>query len=113
MGSTGKASSREFLSPERLGAGAPPDSAARPSQAGRDRFGSTTHLAVIDEGGVCASVTCSNGTGSGLVVPGTGVHVNNMLGEEDLNPQRIPPHPGRPPDHLDDGSDDRPASTVR
>jgi gamma-glutamyltranspeptidase / glutathione hydrolase len=38
-------------------------------------------------------VTCSNGTGSGVVVPGTGVHVNNMLGEEDLNPQgfhRIP-----------------------
>jgi gamma-glutamyltranspeptidase/glutathione hydrolase len=31
-------------------------------------------------------VTCSNGTGSGIVVPGTGVHVNNMLGEEDLNP---------------------------
>ncbi|MFL5906048.1 MAG: gamma-glutamyltransferase, partial [Solirubrobacterales bacterium] len=41
-----------------------------------------------------ASVTCSNGTGSGVQVPGTGVHLNNMLGEEDLNPQgfhRIPP----------------------
>ena len=36
--------------------------------------------------GCCASVTCSNGTGSGLIVPGTGVHVNNMLGEQDLNP---------------------------
>ena len=24
--------------------------------------------------------------GFGAVVPGTGVHVNNMLGEEDLNP---------------------------
>ena len=35
---------------------------------------------------MCASVTCSNGTGSGLIVPGTGVHVNNMLGEQDLNP---------------------------
>jgi gamma-glutamyltranspeptidase / glutathione hydrolase len=59
-----------------------------------DRIGSTTHLAVIDAEGNCASVTCSNGTGSGVVVPGTGVHVNNMLGEEDLNPQgfhRIPP----------------------
>jgi len=59
-----------------------------------DRIGSTTHLAVIDSDGNCASVTCSNGTGSGVVVPGTGVHVNNMLGEEDLNPQgfhRIPP----------------------
>ncbi|HEY4561729.1 MAG TPA: gamma-glutamyltransferase [Thermoanaerobaculia bacterium] len=59
-----------------------------------DRLGSTTHIAVLDAEGSCASVTCSNGTGSGVVVPGTGVHVNNMLGEEDLNPQgfhRIPP----------------------
>jgi gamma-glutamyltranspeptidase/glutathione hydrolase len=59
-----------------------------------DRLGSTTHVAVLDADGNCASVTCSNGTGSGVVVPGTGVHVNNMLGEEDLNPQgfhRIPP----------------------
>jgi len=51
-----------------------------------DRLGSTTHLAAMDEEGLCASVTCSNGTGSGLVVPGTGIHLNNMLGEEDLNP---------------------------
>jgi gamma-glutamyltranspeptidase/glutathione hydrolase len=59
-----------------------------------DPLGSTTHIAVMDADGNCASVTCSNGTGSGIVVPGTGVHVNNMLGEEDLNPQgfhRIPP----------------------
>jgi gamma-glutamyltranspeptidase/glutathione hydrolase len=59
-----------------------------------DPLGSTTHIAVIDSEGNCASVTCSNGTGSGVVVPGTGVHVNNMLGEEDLNPHgfhRIPP----------------------
>lgn len=51
-----------------------------------DRLGSTTHLSVMDGEGLCASVTCSNGTGSGLVVPGTGIHLNNMLGEEDLNP---------------------------
>jgi gamma-glutamyltranspeptidase/glutathione hydrolase len=50
------------------------------------RLGSTTHITAMDSGGCCAAVTCSNGTGSGLVVPGTGVHVNNMLGEEDLNP---------------------------
>jgi gamma-glutamyltranspeptidase/glutathione hydrolase len=63
-------------------------------QAPTDRLGSTTHIAVLDADGNCASVTCSNGTGSGIVVPGTGVHVNNMLGEEDLNPHgfhRIPP----------------------
>ena len=53
---------------------------------GDDLLGSTTHLAAMDGDGLCASVTCSNGTGSGMVVPGTGVHLNNMLGEEDLNP---------------------------
>lgn len=51
-----------------------------------ERLGSTTHLCAMDAEGLCASVTCSNGTGSGMVVPGTGVHLNNMLGEEDLNP---------------------------
>jgi gamma-glutamyltranspeptidase/glutathione hydrolase len=59
-----------------------------------DALGNTTHLTAVDGEGRCASVTCSNGTGSGLVVPGTGVHVNNMLGEEDLNPlgfHRYPP----------------------
>jgi gamma-glutamyltranspeptidase/glutathione hydrolase len=51
-----------------------------------DLLGSTTHIAVLDGAGLCASVTCSNGSGSGVLVPGTGVILNNMLGEEDLNP---------------------------
>jgi gamma-glutamyltranspeptidase/glutathione hydrolase len=59
----------------------------RALRPGAGRLGSTTHITAVDADGRCASVTCSNGTGSGLVVPGTGVHVNNMLGEEDLNPQ--------------------------
>jgi gamma-glutamyltranspeptidase/glutathione hydrolase len=50
------------------------------------RLGSTTHISVIDGGGWACSVTCTNGEGSGVVVPGTGVHVNNILGEEDLSP---------------------------
>jgi gamma-glutamyltranspeptidase/glutathione hydrolase len=50
------------------------------------RLGSTTHIAVMDADGGCASVTCSNGSCSGVIVPGTGIHLNNMLGEEDLNP---------------------------
>jgi gamma-glutamyltranspeptidase/glutathione hydrolase len=52
----------------------------------RSRLGNTTHISVMDAEGGCASVTCSNGSCSGVVVPGTGVHVNNMLGEQDLNP---------------------------
>lgn len=51
-----------------------------------DLLGSTTHISVLDGDGMCASVTCSNGSGSGVLVPGTGVVLNNMLGEEDLNP---------------------------
>jgi len=49
-------------------------------------LGSTTHISVLDAEGMCASVTCSNGSGSGVLVPGSGVILNNMLGEEDLNP---------------------------
>ncbi len=50
-------------------------------------LGSTTHISVLDAAGNAASVTCSNGSGSGVLAPGTGVHLNNMLGEEDLNPR--------------------------
>ncbi|MGH2803324.1 MAG: gamma-glutamyltransferase family protein [Thermoleophilaceae bacterium] len=52
----------------------------------RSRLGNTTHISVMDASGNCASVTCSNGSCSGVVVPGTGMHLNNMLGEQDLNP---------------------------
>ncbi|HEV2858972.1 MAG TPA: gamma-glutamyltransferase [Solirubrobacterales bacterium] len=54
--------------------------------AAADLLGSTTHISVMDGEGACAAVTCSNGSGSGVLVPGTGVILNNMLGEEDLNP---------------------------
>jgi len=51
-----------------------------------NKLGSTTHISVIDDEGNAASVTTSHGEGSGYVIPGTGIMVNNMLGEEDLNP---------------------------
>ncbi len=57
------------------------------------RLGSTTHVSVLDAGGGACSVTCSNGEGSGIVVPGTGLHLNNMLGEQDLNPLGLHRHP--------------------
>jgi len=57
------------------------------------RLGSTTHISVIDGDGWACSVTCSNGEGSGVVVPGTGVHVNNMMGEQDLSPLGFFSHP--------------------
>jgi len=45
----------------------------------------TTHISTLDDAGNCASLTLSNGEGSGQLLPGTGVMLNNMLGEEDLN----------------------------
>ncbi len=46
----------------------------------------TTQISIADRKGNLASMTLSNGEGSGYVVPGTGITLNNMLGEEDLNP---------------------------
>ena len=57
------------------------------------RLGSTTHISVLDGAGNACGVTCSNGEGSGIVVPGTGLHLNNMLGEQDLNPLGFHRHP--------------------
>jgi len=63
---------------------------------GRSPLGSTTHISVLDGEGRACSVTSSNGAGSGVVVPGTGLHLNNMLGETDLNPEGFHRHsPGR------------------
>jgi gamma-glutamyltranspeptidase/glutathione hydrolase len=59
-------------------------------------LGSTTHISVMDRDDVACTVTCSNGSCSGVIVPGTGVHLNNMLGEQDLNPLGFHQHePGR------------------
>jgi len=79
----------ESSGPEQLVAAMEAANAAR-----GDLLGSTTHISALDRNGMCANVTCSNGSGSGVLVPGTGVILNNMLGEEDLNPlgfHSIPP----------------------
>jgi gamma-glutamyltranspeptidase/glutathione hydrolase len=57
------------------------------------RLGSTTHISVIDSAGCACSTTCTNGEGSGVVVPGTGMHLNNVMGEADLNPLGFHLHP--------------------
>lgn len=57
------------------------------------RLGSTTHISVIDSSGCACSATCTNGEGSGVVVPGTGMHLNNVMGEADLNPLGFHLHP--------------------
>ena len=54
----------------------------------------TTHISVVDAAGNAASLTASTGSGSGVIVPGTGIHLNNMLGEHDLNPAGTEARPG-------------------
>lgn len=54
----------------------------------------TTHISVADAEGNLASLTLSNGEGSAYVLPHSGIMLNNMMGEEDLNPggfHRMPP----------------------
>ncbi len=58
----------------------------RPPPASRKPTGSTTHVSAVDADGGMASLSGSNGSSSGVVVPGIGIMLNNMLGEEDLNP---------------------------
>ena len=50
----------------------------------------TTHISVVDGRGNAASLSASTGAGSGVIVPGTGFHLNNMLGEHDLVPGTDP-----------------------
>jgi gamma-glutamyltranspeptidase/glutathione hydrolase len=54
-------------------------------QGGISRRG-TTQISIADSQGNLASLTLSNGEGCGYVIPHTGIMMNNMLGEEDLNP---------------------------
>ena len=78
------------------GSGGARPGAGRASPEPDSPLGSTTHVSVLDDDGGCVSVTCSNGSCSGVVVPGTGVHLNNMLGEQDLSPLGFGRHePGR------------------
>ena len=46
----------------------------------------TTQISIADGEGNLVSLTLSNGEGAGYVLPGTGIVLNNMLGEEDINP---------------------------
>ncbi len=47
---------------------------------------STTQICAADQDGAVCSITTSTGYGSGVVVPGTGIMLNNMLGELELLP---------------------------
>jgi len=49
-----------------------------------EEVGGTTHISAVDGNGDAASLSCSLGSSGGVVVPGTGLQLNNMLGEPQL-----------------------------
>ncbi len=55
---------------------------------------STTHVSVVGADGSACAITVSCGYNSGVLVPGTGIWLNNCLGEQELTPHG--PH-GQPP----------------
>jgi gamma-glutamyltranspeptidase/glutathione hydrolase len=49
-----------------------------------EAVGGTTHISAVDRNGDAASLSSSLGSSGGVVVPGTGLQLNNMLGEPQL-----------------------------
>lgn len=47
----------------------------------------TTHISVVDRKGNVAALSLSNGEGNGYIIPGSGIVMNNMMGEADLLPE--------------------------
>ncbi len=59
---------------------------------------STAHVSVVDDEGTACAVTVSSGYSSGVLSPGTGIWMNNCLGEQELVPGGI--HGLRPGERL-------------
>jgi gamma-glutamyltranspeptidase/glutathione hydrolase len=47
---------------------------------------STAHVSVVDDDSVACAITVSSGYSSGVLAPGTGIWLNNCLGEQELLP---------------------------
>jgi gamma-glutamyltranspeptidase/glutathione hydrolase len=59
--------------------------AQRHGLAGLPTSSSTAHVSAVDSEGNACAITASSGYGSGATVPGTGLMLNNCLGEPELN----------------------------
>jgi gamma-glutamyltranspeptidase/glutathione hydrolase len=64
--------------------------AAQEEARAADSVGGTTHISAVDGVGNAASLSCSIGSASGIIVPGTGIQLNNMLGESHLAGEERP-----------------------
>lgn len=54
---------------------------------------STIHTSAVDAEGRACSISASTGYGSGVIAPGTGIFLNNCLGEHELCPDGPGSHP--------------------
>jgi gamma-glutamyltranspeptidase/glutathione hydrolase len=61
------------------------ESIERHGLAGLPTSSSTAHVSAADSEGTVCAITASSGYGSGATVPGTGLMLNNCLGEPELN----------------------------
>ena len=58
---------------------------------GRQRLGDTTNISVVDSDGNACVITLTLGIGSGVWLPDLGVHLNSMLGEDELQTGPVSP----------------------
>ena len=56
-------------------------------RVGDNYLGSTTQISAMDGAGDVVSMTLTNGEGCGCMADGCGIQINNLLGEEDINPK--------------------------
>ncbi len=81
LGTLGRAAAGVNADPVRSGSAA---LALVEALRGPDRRAETTNVVAVDPEGNACAVTTSLGLGSGIWVPGYGVHLNSMLGEGEL-----------------------------
>ena len=65
------------------------DMAAKNDWEQLSRSPSTIHISAVDSDGLACSITASSGYGSGVMAGGTGLWLNNSLGEMELHPQGL------------------------
>ena len=68
---------------------------------------STAHISAVDAEGNACAITMSSGYGAGICIPGTGILLNNSLGEVELNRRGLHASRSGHPPGLQHGADDR------
>lgn len=90
------------------------DAANAGSLISRYASGSTVHTSAVDDGGLACAITASSGYGSGEMPAGTGLWLNNCLGELELNQHGLDAGPpgSRLPSNMAPGCARKPGSVL-